>query len=411
MATTSYAFTDPRAQKVWAPDMFEYALQNVRLSMLMGKSQDSIIHLNTDLTRGPGGDVVFKIKNPLSGAGKGDDGNTTGAEEAMTTGNFSVRVHQRSHSVRSAGAMSQQLTDIYKTDGFRRDGRDRLGSWVAESIENDLSACSAGLYNENSSGAAIETINESYPETDRILYLGQSITTTPALGNAGVNYGTDALLTAGTRTNNFFGTLVIDKVRALALEATPRFKPGIFTQPSASAEKDVRFAAQGKMLGKYFAVLVHPQQKATMRAEVGTNGWANMSALALARGSDHPIFSGGNIYWNGCIVVEYDRIHKRTGAGGYTLAEGFLLNAGRTAVEAANAVATGRIVCRAIFMGAQAMCFGWAMYPSWSEDYVDNDIPKIKTNMIYGLANTKFNSHGTTSAQSEHAIYMIDTEI
>ena len=180
MATTSYAFTDPRAQKVWSQDMFEYALQNVRLSMLMGKTQDSIIHLNTDLSRRPGGDIVFQIRNPMSAAGQGDDGNTTGNEEQLTTGNFTLRVHQRSHSVRSAGAMSEQLTSTYGTAGFRQHAKERLGEWVSEAIENDLAVCSAGLYNENSSGAAIETINESYPESDRIWYGGQSVDSSPA---------------------------------------------------------------------------------------------------------------------------------------------------------------------------------------------------------------------------------------
>jgi len=193
------------------------------------------------------------------------------------------------------------------------------------------------------------------------------------------------------------------------IASTPRMKPGVFRQPGANAEKDLRFPNAAKQLGKYYVALVHPDQMTALRSEVGTNGWANLSALALARNSDHPIFSGSNVHWNGVIVAEFDRVHKRTGAGGTTLAEGFLLNAGRTATT--DAVANARKVARAVFMGAQAMCFGWANYPSWSEDFVDNDIPKIKTNMIYGCANTKFNAHGGSSAQSEHAIYLCDTEV
>ncbi len=409
MAGTSFAFTDPRAQTVWAPDLFLYALQNMRMSPLMGKTPDSIIHVNTDLTVKPGGTVIFELKDPLSSGGQGDDGDTTGNEEAMTIGNMSLTAHERMHAVKSAGMMSEQLTSVRRTDGFRRDAKYRLGIWIKDILENDLVTCAAGLYNENSGGSAIETINESYPGAARIWYGGQSVGATPALGNSGADYGTDALLTAGTRTDNLFGTLVINKVRSLALEATPRFTPGVFRQPSARQEKDVRFDTTKPPIGNFFVILVHPGQIETMRAEVGTAGWANMTALCKAQSDRHPIFTGGNVLWNSCIVVEYDRTPKRTGAGGTTLAEGFALNAGRTATT--DACATGRSVCRALLLGAQGLCFGWAMYPGWFEDYVDCNKLKVKTDMIYGVKKTQFNAHGGEVAGNEHAVYAIDTEV
>jgi len=409
MASTSYAFTDPRAQTLWAPDMFEYALENSRLTMLMGNSKDSIVHVNKDLTTKQGGTIIFKLRNRLTGGGQGDDGDTTGNEEAITKGNMSLEVHERMHAVVSAGKMSEQLTDTKGVDGFRGDAKEELGVWTSEAIEDDLVTCLSGCYNENSGGADIQTVNESYPESDRIWYGGQSITSSPALGNSGTSYATDALLTAGTRTSNLFGTLVINKVRANALAAAPRFTPGVFRQVSASAERDIRFPNKGKRLGNYFVVLASPEQIEHMRAEVGTNGWANMTALCRQQGDDHPIFAGGNVLWNGCIVVEYDRILKRTGAGGTTLAEGFALNAGRTATS--DACASGRSVCRALLLGAQSACFGWAMYPGWFEDYVDCNKLKVKTDMIYGVKKTKFNAHGGTTEGSEHAVYAIDTEV
>lgn len=410
MAGTSYAFTDPRAQKAWADDLFFYALQNSRMSMLMGNTPDSIIHVNTDLTTKPGGTVVFELKDPLSSGGVGDDGDTTNNEEAMTIGNMSLVVHERAHAVKSAGMMSEQLTSIRKVEGFRRDAKYRLGEWIKDKVlEGDLPTCAAGLYNENSGGAAIETINESYPASNRIWYGGQSVGATPALGNSGANYTSDALLTAGTQANNLFGTLVIDQVRALALEATPRFTPGVFRQASSTAEKDIRGQTMKPVVGNAFVILAHPGQIATMRSEIGTNGWAQLTALCRAQGDNHPVFVGGNIMWNNCIVVEYDRIPKRTGAGGTTLAEGFLLNAGRTATT--DAVVTSRKVCRALLLGAQALCFGWAAYPGWFEDYVDCNKLKVKTDMIFGVGKTKFNAHGGEVAGSEHAVYALDTEV
>jgi len=394
--------------------MFLYALQNSRMSMLMGKSPDSIIHVNTDLTTRAGGTIIFELKDPLSSGGVGDDGDTTNNEESMTIGNMSLVVHERAHAVKSNGMMSEQLTSVRKVDGFRRDARRRLGDWIKNNVlENDLITCAAGLYNENSGGSAIQTINESYPASDRIWYGGQSVGSSPALGNSGANYADDGALTAGTTSSNLFGTLVISKVRSLALEATPRFTPGAFRQPSSSAEKDIRFDTMKPTVGNFFVILVHPGQRETMRSEIGTNGWAQLTALCRAQSDNHPVFTGGNVLWDGCIVVEYDRIPKRTGAGGVdgsaTLAEGFLLNAGRSACD--DAVASGDKVCRALLLGAQALCFGWAAYPGWFEDYVDCNKLKVKTDMIYGAGKTKFNAHGGETPGSEHAVYAIDTEV
>lgn len=411
MGATSHAFTDPRAQKIWAPDLFLYALQNSRLSMLMGKEPDSIIHVNTDLSTKAGGTIVFELKNPLQGGGVGDDGDTTGNEETMTTGNMSLTVHERATAVKSAGMMSEQLTSIRRVDGFRRDAKRRLGEWIKNhALENDLVVCASGGYNENSGGAAIETINESYPASDRIWYGGQSVGSTPALSNSGVSYGSDVALTAGATTaSNLFGTQVISKVRSLALEASPRFTPGVFRQPSAKAERDIRFDTMKSVVGEVFVILVHPGQRDTMRSELGTNGWAQLTSLCRQQSDNHPIFTGGNVLWDGCVVVEYDRILKRTGAGQTTLAEGFALDAGRAATT--DAVASGDKVCRALLLGAQALCFGWAAYPGWFEDYVDCNKLKVKTDMIYGVAKTKFNAHGTSNPGSEHAVYAIDTEV
>lgn len=409
MTTTSYAFTDPRAMTVWGTELFEEALANARLTPLFGNTKDSIIYMKEDLKTQQGGTIILKIGNRLTGGGQGDDGNTTGNEQQLTKGNMSLEVHERCTSALSAGMMSEQLTDIKGVDGFRQDAKEELSVLLEEWIENDLVTTASGCYNENSGGSAIQTINESYPETARIHYGGQSIGSTPALANNGTSWTDDANLTAQTRTNNLFGTLVIDKMRNQARQSTPRFRPGIFRQPSASAERDIAFPLQGKKVGDMYVILVSSDQIGHVKAEVGNNAWANMTAQAAARGNDHPVFTGATFLWNGCIIVEYDRILKRTGAGGTTLAEGFLLNGDRTVTT--DECANGRTVHRGILLGAQGLCFGWAMTPGWFEDYVDCNHLKVKMDMVYGTAKTKFNAHGTSSPGNEYATLVFDTEV
>jgi len=403
MADTSYAFTDPRAQTVWEKFLFDYCMPNIMLSPLMGQTSNDFIHVSKDLTKKPGGEVVVKARQRLSGAGVGDDGDTTNNAQQIKRRNMSILIHERATRTQSAGKFSEQMTD----SKFREDSKLELGDWITEIMENDLVTAAAGLYNENSSSGDIETINESYPTTARIYYGGQNADGT--LGNSGTSYGTDALLTAGTQANNLCGTRLLELIKRKAITSQPRFAGGRVKDLSKATAKDIRTGAGLPQVGRFFFVFLHPLHIKAVKAETATTGWKAMVAEAQERGNINPIFSGAAFLWDGMIVWEYDRVPMRTGAGGTLLAEGFLLNAGRTATT--DACATGRSVARGMLFGAQALCFAWAQFPGWYEDYYDVNKPVVKTDMLYGVKRTTFNAHGTSTPGQDEAIYCFDTEV
>ncbi|MEE9354791.1 MAG: DUF4043 family protein [Methylococcaceae bacterium] len=409
MPATSFAFADPRAQTTWSMAVFVYGLQNMFFTQMMGKDKNSLIRVNTDLLTKKGGTIVFESRNPLSGTGQGDDGNTTGNEEALKRRNMSLLIHERAHSYVSAGKLSEQLT---ATD-IREDGKEDLGEWLAEALEDDIAVAAYGGYNENSSGAAIQTINESYPTSDRIHYGGQNAAGTLATGPGavvGASFTTDTLLTADTTINNLFGTVIMEAIKRRGIAASPKFRPVIIRNLSGANPDDIRSGKfLGPVLAKILIVLASPLQIKAVKAETGNNGFRAMVSAAQERSNKNPIFTGAEFYWDGMLVFEYDRVGSRTGAGGTTLAEGFLLNAGRTLTT--DPCADGRTVNRALFMGAQALSFGWAQKPGWSEDFVDNNKPKVKVDMLYGVKPTIFNLHGTETAGSTEAIFCLDTEV
>ncbi len=408
MTATSFAFADPRAQTIWSQAVFVYGLQNMFFTQMMGKDRNSLIHVNTDLTTKKGGTIIFESRDPMSGAGVGDDGNTTGSEEQLKRRNMSIAIHERAHSYVSAGKLSEQLTS---TD-IRENGKVDLGEWVSEALEWDIAICAAGGYNENSSSSAIETINESYPTADRIHYGGQTAAGVLATygGVVGASHTTDALLTAVAAANNLCGTVIMEQIKRRCMAAVPRFRPVIIRNLSGANPDDVRSGKfLGPVLAKIMIVLLDPLQIKAVKAETGNNGYRAMTSAAQIRGNLNPIFSGAEFYWDGMLVFEYDRIQKRTGAGGTTVAEGFALDGARTATT--DACANTRTVARALFMGAQAMCFGWAQKPGWSEDYVDNNKPKVKVDMLYAVKRTIFNAHGGTTPGSDEAIFCLDTAV
>ena len=408
MTDTTFAFADPRAQEIWAPDTFEYALQSEKLYPLMGSDGMSVIHVNKDLTRGPGGEIVFESWNKLTGAGQGDGGTTLGNEQALTARNMSVRVHTRQTATRAEGMLALQITSLRGIEAFRQKSREELGSWMEEQFENDLVTTASGLYNENASSSSIETINEAYPTSTRIIYLGQSVGASPALDNSGASHGDDATLSAQTSTDNLFGTLVINKLRSMALMAQPKMRRANFYEMDTTQGKIPEEMVQA-LVGKHWVILASPYQFESCRSEIGTGGFNDAVAQAGVRGNKNPIFSGGSFLWNGVLVVEYERIPYRTGAGGTTLAEGFLLNAGRTATT--DAVANTATIARGCFLGAQALAWGWAMTPGWWEEMYDANKPRVKTEMLYGCKRTQFNAHGTSTPGAEEAIINFDTHI
>lgn len=413
MADSSFAFGDPRVQTVWAQDTFDDAFMLMRLSPLMGTTEEDAIRVNQDLTVKPGGTVVFECDDDLTGAGVGDDGDTTSSAQQLTIKNQSVTVHTRATRTQAAGMQSLQLTSLKGVDAFRQRSKTKLAKWQARVMELDLLGSLTGEYNENYSSANVQTINEVYPSSTRILYLGQSVGSSPALGNSGVSYDTDALLTAGTQASNLFGTLVLQRARRMAVMASPRMRPCKFRQTSASQEKSVFFepqgGKQGKIIGDFFVCLASPYQIESMRSEIGAAGFNTMIQNAAQRGNDNPLFTGAAIPFLGMLVLEWEQIPYRTGAGGTTLAEGFALNAGRTATT--DACASGRSVARALLLGANAGIFSWAMPFGWWEDTYDANKPIVKTEGIYGCKVNQWNAHGGSTPGAEVARICIDTEI
>ncbi|MCJ7483878.1 MAG: DUF4043 family protein [Thermodesulfovibrionales bacterium] len=402
MTASAFATADPRTQTMWSTKVFKYALQNMGLTMMMGDTDDALIQVDNGLEKRKGVTIIFESSSPMSGAGQGDDGNTTGKEEGLKRRNMSLVVHERAHSYVSAGKISEQRTST----NVREDGKKDLGSWFAEALENDLITAAYGGYNENSSGSAIETINEAYPSSDRINYGGQTLA--GVLENSGT-YTTDALLTAGTTSQNYMGTLLLEKIRRKCMAATPRFRRVKIYDLSKYNQDDARGGIVGPLVGRYLIAFLNPLQIKSIKAESGTIGWKAMVAAADRHGNQNPMFSGASFLWDGVLCYEYDRIPTRTGAGGTTLAEGYLLDTARAITS--DPVASGDIVARALMMGAQALCFGWAQKLEWSEDYVDNNKPKVKVDSIYGVKRTQFNAHGTSTAGSTEAIYCMDTEV
>lgn len=376
---TLFAHLDPRTQTKWSKKTYEYTLQDIELSNLMGTSADNVIQIYQELKDSPGDQIKTQLEGPLTNPGIGNDGRVMDNTESLTIFNDNVIIAERGLAVVAGGKITIQRTMTRIQDTAQR----QLSSWAAEELEEDMAAGLSGLYNRS----GIETINEVVPSPNRILYLGQT--------TAGVvtTYTTDAFLSAGTIASSIFGTQVIDRAKRLALAASPKFRPLI---------------VDGK---KYFIMLISQLQLKALRQDTI---WQAAHSNADLRGKSNKIFTGADTIWNGVIVKAYDRCHSRTGAGTSTPAEGFLLNGSRTATT--DPIANGRTVDRAIFLGKQAGTLAWGQMPKRTIDMTDGGrLPVTTVDMLYGFKKAQFSQYNSISdvnvAQEDFATLVVDTQV
>ncbi len=389
MAGTAFTQADPRTILKWSKKLFIDMLNDMTLTNLLGSTNDSAIVVDSDLTRGKGTQVTMEMYKKLEETGGGDDDRIDGNEERLFVLNMPVQIHERSKGVVSEGQMSAKRTSTK----VRRDGRRAIRGWGAEKLEFDLVQAISGLYNES----GISTVNEAEPTTNRIWYGGQTV------GGAVTSVADDGAI--ADATNYLFGTKVINRMA----EFMDEYQFGMVEVRNVNKRDQRGF---GRLIGKYWVCVAHPRQIAALRNETGEHGWTTIVKDAHDRGAMNPIFSGAVGVFNGVIIYRSNMVAVRTGAGGTTPAEGFLLNAGRTATT--DELTSGVTVARALFLGAQAGMLAWGQTPSWYEYWSDIDgrIPGIASDMIYGAKKTIFNDHGqTSSTEEDYAVLCADTAI
>ena len=385
---TPFGASDPRTQTKWSRKMFEYAIQALWLvkNGFMGTGPNNIIQQLTELegNRVAGSKITVEMEVPLQGAGQGDDGDTTGNEEALTVLNQTVEIHERAHSVVSAGKMSEKRTST----NIREAGKRQLAIWNSQKLERDIAAMLYGTYNET----GILTVNESVPSSQRIYYGGQT-----AGGAVIAAMTSDATLSAPAAAGYLCGLQVLDVMKRKAKLCTPKIVP-------------LRVKGYAKPI---YIFLLHEYQLKAIQLQTGTNSYQTLMAQAQRRSNENPLFAGAEFLWNGCLVFDYERAPMRTGAAGTTPAEGFVLDAGRTITT--DPVGDGKSVARGLLLGQQAGMIVWGQKPGWYEKKKDARLPKVVTDSLYATAKTKFNEYtqpaGPSTAQQDFGVYAFDTQV
>lgn len=332
----------------WDSDFFmEYVRKN-QFSRYFGTEPTAMIQIREDLTRKPGDTVVFPTVRRLVGAGV--TGNTVleGNEEVLNARSMTLSVGVIRHGV-AVSEWDEQKSVI----DLRNAARSALMTWELEKIRGDIISALFAITGDSNLSLSYAAATAGQRNTwivnnaDRVLF-----------GNAIGNAVSGVFSTAAATINNTTGKMtasMLSLAKRRARLASPRIRP-------ISVNNDE----------EWFVVLMGSLQFRDLMAD---SVIINALQYGWDRGRDNPLFTAGDILWNGMIIREVPELSQVTitgaGAGGIDISPYF--------------------VC-----GAQALGIAWAQRMKSTTNVRDYDFfHGVGVQEIRGIGKLRFGTDAT----------------
>ena len=354
MATTNYAVNDAMAVKLWSRVLDHEALKYTAIAPLIGDDENSIIHMQDALSKGPGDSITYAIVMQLSQLGFSENQLAEGNGEALTTYSDSLVINEL---MAVAGVKSRRTIDQQRVPwDLRNTAKGRLGDWYAKRY-------STAFFNQ---------VCGYTPATD-VRLTGLNAVTAPSTTRIirQSNRASDDLLVAG----DTFTLDLIDKAKEMAITATPQIRP---VKIKGSSQRGNGRSDFNNTLEDMYVLYMHPYQVTAMRRNTSTGQFLDLqkSASMGREETGNKIFSGAIGMYNGVIM--------------------------RSAIDCTDGVSAAgadvSTVRRAVLLGGQAamMGFGRDNGPNkitWNEELFDHKRRlEISALTIHGIKKTRYNS-------------------
>ena len=346
----------------WDSKFFTEYIRANRFKRYMGTDENSIIQMKEDLAAKKGKTVTFALVNSLSGAGVAGSTTLVGSEEKMNSRSCTVYVNKIRNAV-----VVPEIDEQYSAISLRDAGKVVLKDWILRKTKTDIINAFGQVGGDYVSGLITIWSAASSPNTtaqdawvtansDRVLF-----------GAATSNYSTTYATALGNVDDS--GDLVtsarLNLMKALAKSASPAIRP---IMVNGDEEWFVVFTGT-----KNFKRL---QEDASILA-------ANKDALV--RGKDNPIFTGGDLMYNGMIIREIPEIGDCAITGG-----------------------TSADVQPVFLCGAQALGFAVAQRTKTVTDDTDyKDKQGVAVQEIRGIQKLKFGTDATvdTTTPKDNGVF------
>lgn len=334
----------------WDNKFFKQYLEENRFKREMGTSTNNIIQLKSDLTKKKGDSITFALVNALSGAGVTGSSTLEGNEEALGSRSFKLTVDKIRNAVRVA-----EVDEQFSAISLRQAGREVLMDWIMENCR-DAIISAMGSINGVAYGTASAAQRNAWlvDNADRVLF-------GDAIGNGGYTvHATDLLTVTAGMT---FGAAELSLMKRIAQTASPKIRPVRTTEDE-----------------RWFVAYTDSRCFRDLKAD---SVITQAQREALARGASNPLFSGGDIMYDGVIVKEIPDIASLGAVGN-----------------------AGAAVSPVYMCGAQAVGFGWAKKTtSKTEEFDYGDKVGVAIEEIRGIGKMVFGSGSSDTADlKDHGI-------
>lgn len=326
--------TTPHADNVvtkFLADNFREYVRGSRFSKYQGKGPNNVITMKQDRKT-----VSIPLVAKLSGAGVSGTGTLGGNEEALA--NYALTLTPTYY--RNAVTINNEDREKTTFDLFQ-EAKPALMNWAKElqrdTIIEAMGSVADGLY-----GAASDANHNTFVtnNADRILYGADK-------GNLVAGDHSASLLTVDA-TNDKLTAAMVSLAKRMAKTASPIIAPIKTTE-----DED------------WYVLFVDSYGMRDLRADT-TIAAANREAWA--RGKDNPLFTGGDLLYDGVIIREIEEITNHVDTEWGT---------GATANGLDNGGNGGSRVAMGFMCGQQAVCYGLGQAPMFrrkkEDDYEFNN--------------------------------------
>lgn len=345
--------------QIWDDKFFaEYVRQN-RFARYMGEDEAAMIQVKEDLTRKQGDSITFAFQNALVGAGVTGNQLLEGNEEVLDLRSMKLTVAPVRHGV-AVTNWDEQKSAI----DLRNAARSALLTWEKNKMKADLITAFLSI-NGVAYAAATTTQRNTWlvANSDRILYGSQRSNLT---GASGVH--ATALATIDNTADKMSGA-VLSLAKRIAKMADPAIRP--------LTVKDDE---------EWFVAWLHSYAFRDFRNDPAVLA---VQKDANERGKDNPLFTGGDLLWDGIIVKEIPEFPTLTGVG-----------------------TAGIDVAPSVLVGAQALGVGWAQRLKTTTNVRDYGyVNGVGLQEMRGLGKLQFGKNGSTDTADlvDHGVVTIFT--
>ena len=255
--------------QLWDDKFFTSYVRANQFSRYMGTSENALIQVKEDLTKKNGDSVTYALVNDLTGAGRTGTDALEDYEEALGSRSFKVSV-----SMLRNGVVVHEWDERKSVIDLRNAARPQLRSWAQNKLRSDIIAALSSILGV-AYGSASEVNKDAWlaDNSDRVLFGG-------AAGNYSGDHSADLLKLDASADKFTYTNLSL--ARRMLKQASPAIRPIMLED---GTEWYVAFAPSNAFRDLKLSL-------------------ATIYQNAEMRGKSNPLFTDGDLIWDGCIIRE-----------------------------------------------------------------------------------------------------------